>query len=130
MAQQFAESFYNSSRWRKLQKIIKSRAYGLCEICGKPGHIVHHMIPLTADNIDNPNITLNSDLLIYVCLDCHNKIHGDKEEREIEFDVDGNVRSVCTFDYKQYILDESEAPPMPVMASFGPTPAAHFLGFF
>ena len=110
MARDFAESFYHSTRWKKLQRQIKARAYGLCEICGKPGLIVHHKIILTPDNINNPFISLNPDLLMYVCLDCHNHIHGDTEQRKAIFDADGNLIEIDTTDYSQYIIPERDTP--------------------
>lgn len=42
----------------------------------KPGYIVHHKITLTPDNINNPDIALNHDLLSYECKDCHDKHEG------------------------------------------------------
>ena len=111
MAQDFATAFYHSSKWKKLQRQIKGRAYGLCEICGKPGLIVHHKVVLTPDNINDPVISLNPDLLMYVCFDCHNRIHGDKgEQREAIFDADGNLVELDTTDYSQYIIKEGDTP--------------------
>lgn len=48
---------------------------GMCEIChGDLGCIVHHKITLTADNINDPEISLNRANLQHVCHDCHNRI--------------------------------------------------------
>lgn len=80
MAKEFAKPFYKSAKWRKCrQSFIAHRISedgGLCEIChDKTGLIIHHKEKLTPDNIDDPDIALNFDNLMYVCLDCHNKVH-------------------------------------------------------
>lgn len=104
--QEWATSFYNSAKWQKVRSIVKARAFGLCEICGKPGLIAHHKVVLTPDNIMDPAISLNIDLLIFLCLDCHNKVHGDKAtEREPVFDSDGNLVDIQAYDYSKYIID-------------------------
>ena len=46
-----------------------------------PGLIVHHKVTLTPENINEPNITLNWELLRYDCQDCHNREHhGSRDE--------------------------------------------------
>lgn len=82
MAREFAKDFYNSRAWRELRKMyIRYRVSvdgGMCEVCKeKLGYIVHHKIWLTQENIDNPEIALNTDNLRYECIDCHNR-----EEKE------------------------------------------------
>ena len=99
MARDFAESFYHSSAWKKCRKAyIQYRQAvdgGICERCGKQlGKIIHHKIHLTPDNIDDPDISLSFDNLIYVCHECHNIIHGyapELPERMVryEFAPDG-----------------------------------------
>ncbi len=86
MAREFAKDFYNSKAWRSLRKMyINYRISvdgGMCEVCTKKlGYIVHHKIWLTPENIDNPEIALNTDNLRYECLDCHNR--EEKEQSEI-----------------------------------------------
>ena len=104
----WAESFYKSVKWHRLRNAVKARAFGLCEICGQPGTIAHHEIVLTENNINKPGISLNPDLLVFVCQDCHNRIHsGIGKTREPIFDIDGNLLSTQTLDYSQYII----APP-------------------
>lgn len=41
-----------------------------------PGEIVHHVIELTPENINDENITLNYSNLELVCRNCHKEIHG------------------------------------------------------
>lgn len=81
MAQEWAKIFYKSRTWIRCrnayiqQRIITDG--GLCEEChNKPGYIVHHKIILTADNISDPDISLNSVNLEYVCKDCHDLFDG------------------------------------------------------
>ncbi len=81
MAQDFAKSFYKSKPWQACRtSYINKRMLidgGVCEECGEqPGYIVHHEVTLTADNIKNPDITLNHDLMKYVCKSCHDEYEG------------------------------------------------------
>jgi 5-methylcytosine-specific restriction enzyme A len=69
------DKVYHSTAWRKLRRSYYTQQYGLCERCGRPGDIVHHKIPITTDNVDNPEITLNEELLELLCISCHNKEH-------------------------------------------------------
>ena len=71
----WARKFYHSKQWLKVRKLAIIRSDRLCERCPMPGYMVHHIIPLTPDNINDPNITLNLDNLEYLCHDCHNEEH-------------------------------------------------------
>ena len=94
MAKEFARKFYNSTRWRKCAKAFAQSKMFVCEMChnqtpekidGDQRYIVHHKIPLT------PNyIACGWDNLMFLCLECHNKIHS-KEHRQMVFDDDGNL---------------------------------------
>lgn len=98
MAREFAKKFYNSAAWKKTSKAYAASVFFLCEKCGKPGYIVHHKVHLTPKNINNPEIALGWDNLMYLCLDCHNKIHGiqnsQRQGRHIVFDNNGDVVAV------------------------------------
>ena len=61
-------------------------------MCGAIGEEVHHKVPLTADNINDVNITLNPDNLIYLCKDCHNKEHDRFKKKESIFTEDGDLK--------------------------------------
>lgn len=50
----------------------------ICERCGKPAKIVHHIEHLNDSNLDDFDITLNENNLMAVCLGCHNFIHYSK----------------------------------------------------
>lgn len=89
---QFAEKFYKSKEWKKIRQHIYKTKYGICELCGAPGDEVHHIIPLTPNNITNQDITLSKSNLILLCKSCHQKQHKQqKQERRYTFDKDGNV---------------------------------------
>ena len=100
MAKEFAKVFYKSRSWRKCRKsYIEQRLAvdgGLCEICRERlGYYVHHKVLLTPDNIDDPMIALNHNLLEYVCKPCHDREEGHfldrgpKEEKRYQFDANG-----------------------------------------
>ncbi len=99
MAQEFAKAFYNSKEWKACRKAYIISVNGLCEEClkrgvVKPGHIVHHKIRLTPENINNPDITLNHEYLKYDCLDCHNREEMKEKENVREglaFDANGDL---------------------------------------
>ena len=99
MAKEFARAFYRRKPWlgckdAYIAKRIKIDG-GICEVCkNNPGYIVHHKITLTPENINDPEISLNHDLLSYECKECHDKHegHGIKQNRKellVEFDSEG-----------------------------------------
>lgn len=100
MAKVFARAFYDSMQWRKCRKtFIQERVSidgGLCQRCHERlGYMVHHTTMLTPDNISNPDIALNHDLLEYVCKPCHDREEGhflyrEERQRRCIFDDDGN----------------------------------------
>lgn len=95
----FAERFYDGKAWRgcRAAYIAERRRIdgGLCERChDKLGLIVHHKVMLTEDNIGDPEIALNHELLEYLCLDCHNMEPGHwapSGARKCIFDENGDV---------------------------------------
>lgn len=83
---EFAQSFYTSRAWANTRAAYRRQVGGLCERCLSrglivPGEIVHHKVPITPDNIDNPAITLSFDNLELVCRECHAIEHGAKVRR-------------------------------------------------
>ncbi len=96
--QSWAKWFYNSKAWKVCRAAYISKVFGLCERCPKPGKILHHTVYLTPENIRDPNISLNHDLLEFVCLECHNKIHFGSVEplvnEGLAFDAEGNLIEV------------------------------------
>lgn len=100
MAKEYAKKFYKSKAWQKCRaSFIGTRVNidgGMCQHCNQRlGYIVDHVVEITPDNIDNPEITLNHDNLQFVCLSCHNTKHfgnGKGVIREgLSFDKDGNI---------------------------------------
>lgn len=106
MSRQFAYKFYHSKAWKHtrnayMQEIISTTAGmcppGMCEQCFtrgemKPAEIVHHIRWLTPHNIDNPDITLNTDNLMRVCRDCHAEIHKSTYANKPKKSVKPRVR--------------------------------------
>jgi len=58
-----AKKFYKSASWQKCRDAYFNSQHGICERCGNAGKIVHHTAWLTPDNIDDPMISLNHELL-------------------------------------------------------------------
>lgn len=80
------KSFYWTPEWKICREAYKKQARGLCEVClskgiYKPGEIVHHKVHITADNVNDPSITLSFNNLRLVCRDCHADIHKGHETR-------------------------------------------------
>lgn len=103
MAKPFAEAFYKSQAWKRCRRayIAKRRLTdgGLCEVCHERlGYIVHHKVMLTQENITDPEIALNHDLLSYECKDCHDEHEGHGLTHGVEavcaFDQEGNVLGI------------------------------------
>ena len=83
---EFAAKFYKSKRWQDCRRAYASSVGGLCERCLKrglysAGEIVHHKVPITPENIDDPNVTLRWDNLELLCRDCHGSEHRGFERR-------------------------------------------------
>ena len=97
MAQEFASRFYKSQAWKKCREEYARQHKYLCENClehglYRPGEIVHHVIPLTPENIEIPEITLSFSNLRLVCRDCHAAEHDTKKKfRRFVVDSCGNV---------------------------------------
>ena len=87
---EFAKKFYKSKAWQRCrQAYINNRIMidgGMCEICRKNiGEELHHVEHLTVSNINNPNVTLNHDNLMWICRECHFAEHKEYVFRKIEF---------------------------------------------
>lgn len=99
MAQPFAKPFYKSKKWQRVRDYVFKRDNGLCQDCLQAGRItpgleVHHLVPLTAANINDADIALNPDKLVTLCYDCHKKRHHSDRSALTEgyrFDSDGNI---------------------------------------
>ena len=89
----FARDFYRSKAWRDVSTAYMTSRFYLCERCGSPATICHHKTFLNAQNINDPEISLNPERLECVCQDCHNKIHSLKRTIT-RFDDEGNIAGV------------------------------------
>ena len=79
------DNFYQSKEWENFRHIViaeRTRDDGLVydEVTGKPilkryDMILHHKEPLTEDNVNDANISLNPDNIMIVSHKTHNKIH-------------------------------------------------------
>ena len=86
---EFAKAFYKSKAWQRCRDGYAASAGGLCEDClakavYRPGEIVHHMIELTPDNINNPAVSLSWSNLRLLCRDCHAKRHGARKRYKVD----------------------------------------------
>ena len=82
----YAEKFYSSVEWQRCRDLYKQSVGGLCEDCLEHGvftlaEIVHHVKPITKQNIHDPSITLNPANLRALCRECHAKAHGARDRR-------------------------------------------------
>jgi len=88
------EQFYHSRAWKRLARAFLSSKNYLCERCGGPADLAHHVKHITPGNLHNPEITLNAANLQAVCVECHNTIHygtGGAVLRGLEFTPDGDI---------------------------------------
>lgn len=94
----FAVAFYKSKSWKRCRDGYMSRAGGLCEECLKrgvyrPAALVHHLIEINPQNINDPSVTLNWDNLQAVCRECHAEKHGARARR---YTVDETGKVIAT----------------------------------
>ena len=78
-------TFYRSTEWRKLRRAIISERFLrdgdiFCEHCGKPilntwDIVAHHKEYLTEQNVNDLNISLNSENIALLHQTCHNRVH-------------------------------------------------------
>ena len=93
MAREFAIGFYQSKAWRIVRELVLRRDHFTCHCHGRAEE-VHHIIELTPENINDPNVALNPDNLVSLCHDCHTK-----ETKGVSDVADGYV-----FDERGYIV--------------------------
>ena len=92
----YAKAFYKSKSWQRVRDKVWRRDKGLCQECLKNGIIregntVHHIVPISPQNITDETITMNPDNLETVCRDCHAKIHGKYTQDRYKVDELGRV---------------------------------------
>ena len=87
MTREFA-GFYKTALWKNARKSYIKSVGGLCERCYEKGIIrhgdtVHHIIHLTAENVNDLSITTNPDNLILLCRDCHAEVHRNEKRYKV-----------------------------------------------
>ena len=80
------ERFYTTRAWRKCRDSVLKEHSGLCQLCMQKGLIepathVHHRVPLTPENLNDPHITLDRSNLMALCEACHAEQHRTKRWR-------------------------------------------------
>ena len=78
--QEWARAFYKSRAWLETREAYAASVGWLCEDCLAqglivPGKVVHHVTPLTPENIGDPTVALAWGNLRLVCQDCHAAEH-------------------------------------------------------
>ena len=92
MAKDWARWFYDSKLWQHQREAYKRSVYGICELCGDPGVIVHHRRPLTPQTIHDPKETLAFENLQLLCRPCHEQMHGRGDTAPgMRFDAAGEL---------------------------------------
>lgn len=92
--------FYRSQAWADTRRNYKQSVGNLCERCLKRGiiqsaDVVHHIVPLTTDNVGDINLSLNWDNLQALCRKCHAEAHEEiyarRANRRYKVDENGRV---------------------------------------
>ena len=111
MSRAFAKAFYDSAAWSRTRAYILMRDRYTCTRCHNPAQEVHHIIRLSADNINDPNITLNPDNLISLCKECHFAEHKAEKEagkRKANGKSYGDCREGFHFDENGLLVPDDE----------------------
>lgn len=93
---EWAREFYFSTEWRATREAYAASVGWLCEDCLSrglyvPGKVVHHVTPLTPENIRDPKIALAWSNLRLVCQDCHAEEHRRNDGKRYRIMADGTV---------------------------------------
>ncbi|MDE6706851.1 MAG: HNH endonuclease [Oscillospiraceae bacterium] len=76
------DTFYKSAVWKRKRAVIMRRDGYQCQDCKRYGRLreavtVHHIQHLD----EHPELALQSENLISLCAECHNKRHPEKGGR-------------------------------------------------
>ena len=90
MSEGIYKRFYASIQWRRCREAYKKSQGYLCERCKAKGLLVpatevHHIVPLTPQNINDPSITLSFSNLMAVCERCHDELHNRRRYKVDEY---------------------------------------------
>jgi len=77
MARDFSKGFYKSKRWAQARAYVLMRDKYKCRMCGTSKDLeVHHIVPLSPDNIYQPYYATNEGNLMTLCTSCHMALHA------------------------------------------------------
>lgn len=99
--QEWARAFYKSRAWLETREAYAASVAWLCEDCMEqglivPGKVVHHVTPLTPENIGDPTVALAWGNLRLVCQDCHAAEHKKAAVLRYEVLPDGRIAPPIT----------------------------------
>lgn len=105
--------FYTLKPWRDLSYNLKIAAGGKCNRCdfqvvNKEDFkylIGHHKVELDESNVDDPQVSLNPELIEIICHRCHNKEHrrfGNKKNVYIVYGSPLSGKSTLVREIMQY----------------------------
>lgn len=82
MASTAKRQLYDSKAWKDTRKAYTQSVGGLCERClaagiVRPAEVVHHITPLTDDNVKDLAVSLSWNNLQALCRECHAAVHED-----------------------------------------------------
>ena len=89
--------FYSSPAWKRFSESIRRQRHYVCEKCGQPGNVVHHVKPIDERNVSDQDIALEPTNMMLLCRACHEEIHNraaKQPRRTVLFDANGNVVGV------------------------------------
>lgn len=76
-----AHPFYLTAKWRKCRDAFMKQKHWICERCGKPAEVVHHIKPLHGkDYWENPEKCFGEENLMCLCYKCHAEVHNDYQQ--------------------------------------------------
>ena len=80
MYHKIAHPFYGTAKWKNCRATYMKKKHYVCERCGKPADVVHHIQHLHGtDYWDNPKKAFGEDNLMALCHNCHNTIHHSSQ---------------------------------------------------
>ena len=97
------KDFYATPAWKHTRKAYRQSVGGLCERClakgiVTPAEIVHHIVPLTDDNISNLDLALGWGNLQALCRKCHAEVHEEMKAKGQRYTIDEMGRVVIKND--------------------------------
>lgn len=99
------KGFYNTPAWKHTRKAYRQSVGGLCERCLAkgiitPAEVVHHITPLTDENISDLDVALGWSNLQALCRKCHAEVHEelDADSKGLRYTIDNLGRVVIKDD--------------------------------